>query len=321
MPAPFWSVLWSLLGLLLVLQVLGLRPILLWIVNRRFGDYVSVSFRGLGFFAPLLRFSARDLRVIASGTGKRDRIYVEAAAVSFWVDPVHLLFGRLRAVNLQLDRPLLQYVNRQQSHEKNRYVPGRNRVELKNARIRGGSVYVQDETLSPVYRIALTDINLEGGDMDVGTSIDVFFRSRRGTARIASGFLEIAGEHGRGTIRVWGSTWGELTGVGDLPLMRGRLALEAYHSGGSDGRRVEGILANIPASDEANYTHFHIHDVRTQMPFSFELDWNEYGLTFDLALLKLIQAVLTGARAPSMLRGGVLSGVRGLFEVFRKQEK
>ena len=311
---------WLLLGLLVLLQVLSLRPVLLWFINRRFRGYVSVSFRGLGLFVPLLRFSARDVRVLAPGTKERDRIFVEARAVSFWVDPVHLLFGRLRIVGMNLDHPLLQYINRQQSHEKNRYVPRRHRVELKNTRVRNGSVFVQDETLSPVYRLALTEINLEGGDMDVGTSIDVFFRSRRGTARIASGFIEIAGEHGRGTIRVWGSTWGELTGMGDMPLMRGRLALEAYHSGGSEGRRVEGILANIPASDEATYTHFHIHDVRTQMPFAFEVDWNQYGLTFDLALLKLIQAVLSGARAPGVLRGGVLSGVRGLFDLFRKQE-
>ncbi len=314
-------VVWSLVALLALLQVLGCRPVLLWLVGRLFGSYVSIDFRGVGFLVPLLRFSCRDLRIFAPGKQDRDRIYIEAARVSFFLDPIHLFFARIRTAGMQLERPLLHYVNRQESHEKNRYVPRRHRIELKNTRVRGGTVFIQDETLAPVYRLALSQIELEGGDMDVGTSIDVFFRSRRGSARISSGFIEIAGEHGRGTIRVWGSTWGELTGVGDLPLMRGRLALEAYHSGGSEGRRVEGILANIPAAHERDYTHFHIHDVRTQIPFAFELDWNDYRLTFDLALLKLIQAVLGGSRAPGVIRGGVLSGVRGLFELFRKQER
>lgn len=305
---------------LAVLQLLCWSPILRRIINVMFRRQLNVSFKGPGLILPLLRFYAWDLRLLAPGNRERDRIFISVDSLSFWVDPVHLLIGRLRIVGLVMKRPVLQYTNRQHSHEKNRYVPRRNRVEIKNSTIERGMVIVQDETLAPIYRIALRDIMLEGGDMDVGTSIDVFFRSRRGTARLASGFLEIASGHGRGTIRVWGASWGELTGMGDLPLMRGRLVLEAYHTGGSQGRSVQGILANAPPRKSDDERNFHIHDVRTQMPFEFELDWERYRLTFDLGLMRLIEEVLSGTRAPNVLRGSVLSGVRGLFELFRKQE-
>ena len=315
----FVTTIWSVLIVLVVLQILCCGPILRLILNRLFRSYVVISFRGLGFIVPFLYFHARDLRILAPGSDKRDRIYFESKHIRLRLEPIFLLLGRLRIMHLRLDHPILDYTTRQESHEKNKILPGRHRVELKNAELQSGQVFIQDETMAQIYKIAILDIQLHNCDMDISTSADLFFRTRRGSAVIGSGKVEIGGTAGKGYIRVRGVSWGDILGMGDTRFLRGGVALEVEHQGGARGREVRGVVASLPASSVGDQ-FVRIDELGTRIPFEFEIDWDDFILTFDLGLQRLIQYILNNGKATG-ISSGLLTGIRGVFELIRKQER
>lgn len=306
---------------LVCLQFLCWGPVLNRLLRFALRRYFHLDWRGIGLVLPGLYFSANRIRFMIQGGAGRDRVYFEARRLRCRIDPVFLLLGRIRLVGLKLEEPLLHYFNRQESYHKNRLLPKRHRLEIKNLSVSGGFLLILDETMSPVYRLTLRDILLENADMDVGTPIDVLFRAGQGSARIDSGYLEI-GRHGdEGTIRLWGVTWGEIAGLGgEVPFMSRQLALYATHTGGSHGRHAQGLIGTTPAGTPRK-EFFSLSDVTTRITFDFDLDWDDYALTFDLGLLKLIGRILDSANAAGLGTRGVLPGLRGVFEILKKKER
>ena len=319
MSVPLITILKVLVPLLVFLQIILCGPFVRFVLNRLFRKYVNISFKGPGLILPLLLFKARDIRVLAPGNPERDRVYFEADSLSLRIELFFLFIGRVRIKRLLLEKPMLDYINRQHSHLKNHLLPGRHRVEIKDMAIKHGQVYVYDETMTPELKFHLYEIELENCDLDVGTSIDLFFRTARGTARLGSGTIEIGTSRGHGFIKVWGMTWGEITSMGELPFMNGKLALEAFHSGGAAGREVHGNLGFIAASDDSHQKNLRIKELSQVIPFEFDINWNNYRLTFDLGLQKLLEGILHSAR-PGGITSGLLPGIKGLFEIFKKQE-
>ena len=303
----YWSAA-TLLLLLGLLQILCYGPVLKRLLRRAFGKYVSIGFRGRGLLLPLLYFEARAFKILAPGGPHHDRNYFEARKIRFRIDPFFLLIGRLRMVRLVMEEPYLEYINRMESHKKNRYLPPRHRVEWKGASIRNGHVFVKDETMTPVYQIELTEIEVDNMDMDVGTSIDFLFRTERGEAKMASGSIELTGQPSRGTITLRNIYWKEIANLESIPFPSGRLQLNAYHTGGSSGRRVQGALGqhNADGTEDA-------------VNFAFDIDWNDYRLTLDLGLQKLIDEILRNAEA-SWIGSGIVLGGRGVFEILKKPQ-
>ncbi len=302
--------------IVLFLFVLGRGSVLSFFANRFFGKFAALHFRG-GLALPFFYFYARNFKLILPGGPGRDRVFFEARKLSFWIDPFFLLIGRLRIVNLRLDLAFLDYRNRQESFLKNRILPRRHRVEVKNMMVHRGRVTVSDESRSPVYRLELNNIDLENADWDAGTPVDIFFRAARGSADIGSGRIEIGNSAGTGFIRLWGVTWGELAAVGELPFLGRKLALEAFHSGGSTGRHIHGTLGNFHSS---NMDYVYRDGLSTPVSFAFDVDWSDYQITLDLGLQKLIGSILQSARSSALSRP-ILLGGRGVFEMIKKQEK
>ncbi len=304
---------------LLTLQIICAGPILNRILARVLRPYFFLDWRGIGLVLPLLYFSARRVRFMIQGGPDRDRVYFEARSLRCRIDPIFLLLGRVRVVGLRLEEPLLHYFNRQASYQKNRLLPRRHRIELKNLSIKDGFLLILDETMAPAYRLTLRDVVLENADMDAGTPIDVLFRAEKGQARIDSGHLEI-GRHGHeGTIRLWGVTWAEIAGLGDMPFMSRRMALYATHTGGSHGRKAQGLIGTTPAGKPVK-EFFSLSEVSTRISFDFAINWEDYALTFDLGIQKLIGEILGSANASGFSRG-VLPGLRTVFELLKKQER
>ncbi|MCB1172614.1 MAG: hypothetical protein KDK39_03560 [Leptospiraceae bacterium] len=303
-------------------QFLCWGPVLQYLIRRNFGPIFSIDFDGFGFLLPLLYFRARNFRfMLYADEATYDRVYLEMDSIHFLIDPLLLLFGRVRIVRLEMRSPYLEYYNRQDSYKKNRFLPRRHRVEISGASIINGRLYVRDETMTPIYRLELRHINLENMDLDLGTPVDFFFRTERGEASIASGRIEI-GQNQRnneGYIRMWGLTWSELTSIENVPLMGRRLALKALHTGGAEGRHVRGhigyssTLAENPLQVEEDSSF-------TTVNFAFDLNWDEYHVTLDLGLQRLIGNILAFAET-NWLNTGFIMGGRGVFNILKKQEQ
>lgn len=306
-----------LFAIFLILPLFVIRPILLRVANKLIAPGV-IGFDGRGFFLPLLLFHARNVRFFLKGSRRRDRVFFSADEVRFRVHPLFLLLGRVRLIHLVLKNPFLEYINRQESFEKNRLLPGRHRIEVKGGTVIGGAVSVVDETMPQAYRIELKNIQLYNGDMDLSTPVDVLFRSERGEADIASGRLMIGRSGSIGFLRLWGVTWGEITNIGDVPFLRGKVALEALHTGGSDRRQVEGFVGSLKR-DEDDPLHPGIDETSNPVAFAFPIEWNDYRVTFDLGLQKLIGSILKHSKG-TVLTSGFLLGGRGVFEMLKKPE-
>ena len=302
------------------LQILFSGPALQALLRLIFYRRMSLGFRGF-FFLPLLYFRCGKFRLVFHGESTHDRVYFEARLVSFRIDPFFLLLGRLRIVNLQLHDPYLEYINRMPSHKKNRFLPARHRIELKRAHIHNGRLFVRDETMTPVYRLEMTDIDLENMDLDIGTPIDFLFRCQRGEANFAGGRIEIGQSQGVGFIRLRDVAWTEIASMESLPFT-GRLQLSVTHTGGSRGRHVQGQISATAVGGQSQAAGESIknpHESLNNVKFQFDIDWNDYGVTLDLGLQRLIGKILDNASAGWLGQGIVLGG-RGVFEILKKPE-
>ncbi|MCR9143292.1 MAG: hypothetical protein NXI24_13650 [bacterium] len=323
----YWALLIGLtLILLSPLQILFTGAALQALLRRIFYRHTSLGFHGI-FFVPLLYFRSGRFRLMFHGESTHDRVYFEAKQVSFRIDPFFLLLGRLRLVNLKLKDPYLEYINRMESHKKNRFLPARHRIELKRAHITGGRLFVRDETMTPVYRLEMTGIELDNMDLDIGTPIDFLFRTERGEAEFASGRIEIGQTRGVGFIRLRDVAWTEIASLEKLPFT-GRLALSVSHTGGSRSRSVQGQIsataapgaAGVPGESTASIASIKDpHKSLNNVNFQFDIDWNDYGVTLDLGLQRLIGKILDNADA-GWLGQGIVIGGRGVFEILKKPE-
>ncbi|MEQ9365825.1 MAG: hypothetical protein RIF32_16400 [Leptospirales bacterium] len=321
----YWLIVIGLAFLVLSpLQILFTGAALQALLRRIFYRHTSLGFHGI-FFVPLLYFRCGRFRLMFHGESTHDRVYFEAKQVSFRIDPFFLLLGRLRLVNLKLKDPYLEYINRMESRKKNRFLPARHRIELKRAQIANGRLFVRDETMTPVYRLEMTGIDLDNMDLDVGTPIDFLFRTERGEADFASGRIEIGQTRGVGFIRLRDVAWTEIASLENLPFT-GRLALSVTHTGGSRSRNVQGQISATAAPGAAgtagpqtNVSVKDPHKSLNNVSFQFDIDWNDYGVTLDLGLQRLIGKILDNADAGWLGQGIVLGG-RGVFEILKKPE-
>lgn len=258
-----------------------------------------------------LWFQARNLKLSFAPDHSTDRFYFESDRIHFAVSPLHLLFGRILLIKAFLGTAYFEYINRIDSHKKNRLLPRRHRFELKDLDVENGTVSVVDETLPGPYRLSISDIHLEGADMDLSTPVDLFFRMKRGHALIGSGSIEAGKSRETGFIRVRGITYGEITSMERLPLMGYGFSLTAYHRGGSDSREVEGRLRILDSSGKGSDDQ--------GIPYGFLIKWPDYNLTMDLGIQKLIENVLKSAR-PGLMERGLVLGSRGVFDLVKKPQ-
>ncbi len=258
-----------------------------------------------------LWFQARNLKVVFAPDHSTDRFYLESDRAHFAISPLHLLFGRVLLIKTFLGKAYFEYVNRIDSHKKNQFLPRRHRFELKDLDVQDGTVVVVDETLPGPYRLTISEIHLEGADMDVSTPVDLFFRMQRGRALIGSGSIEAGKSRETGFIKIRGITYGEITSMERVPLMGYGFSLTAYHRGGSDSREVEGRLRILDSTGKGSEDQ--------GIPYGFLIKWEDYNLTMDLGIQKLIENVLKSAR-PGLMERGLILGSRGVFDLVKKPQ-
>jgi len=304
---------------LLLLQLLMYGPILCSLFNRIWPGRMELSFRGPGLILPFFFFYARDFRFILHGNLERDRAAVFIKRVRFYIHPLLLLIGRLVLRKLDLEGPVLHYFNRQPSHEKTAYLPERHRLEIQRGTVHQGHLYVVDESYSPAYVIELHEIDLENADLDAGTPVDLLFRTGRGRARWGGGRLEIGQSGSRGYLRLWGTSWSQIAGRREALFMQSKIGLLLEHEGGTEERRIQGVVGNIAARREAG-SLFDRANLRPEISFSFRFSWADLKLPFDLGIQVLIGKMLESTSARGLSRS-ILPGLRGLFELLKKQEK
>lgn len=297
--------LWAGVAIILVHSVLMLllKPAL----NRVAPGQFHIDFTGPGWIFPLFYFRARKFSLMLRGGEKRDRVYLEADHVQFWVSPFDLLRGRLVLWRMRLIHPVLEYVNRQDSSEKNKLLPAPGRFLIKRGRIRHGRIKVTDETRTPRYELELSKIAVKNGELDVGIPAEVFFTLSQGKASLGDGTLEVRSSKKSGWLVIEG-TLGDITSMQGMPFFGSRFYLELAHTRDMETGRtlIEGQISGSP------------HD-RNPAPFEFEIDWNDYRLTMDLGIQKLIEQVIKNARPQGIsIKSGVILSSRRFFDLIKK---
>jgi len=285
------------------LLLLALKPAL----NRLAPDKFHLDFKGPGWLFPLFFFRARSLSLMIRGGEDRDRVYLRADSVSFWVSPLDLLRGRLVLVHLRLIHPFLEYVNRQDSYEKNRLLPSPGRFLIRGGRILNGHIKVSDETRAPRYEIELSKIHVRNGTLDVGVPAQIFFTIEQGKARLGDGHLEVRSGAKSGWLVLEG-TLGDITSMQGLPFFGSRFYLELAHKWDMETGKsfVEGQISGSERD-------------RNPVPFDFEVNWSDYKLTMDLGIQRLIENVIHNTRPRGIsIKSGVIMGGRGFFELIKK---
>ena len=301
--------------------------------TRFWHTHFSIDCHGIGFIAPFFYLSLRDVRLLYHASPKHDRFYLEAKRLRLWLNPYALLSGRIQLHHIRLDEPQLHYFNRQDSHKKSRFLPRPGRVCIKNMNIKQGLIFVQDETMWPVYRICLSDIQAVKMSFDVSASSYLFFQVQQGYAQIGNGHLSIKSQkRGRqyvGHLRLWGVRWEEIGGLDNLPLSfvkRNYLNLHIHFSAALQGIRdytpaftLKGIANNSNQKPEIpnDLSNEEWHTKREGIKFAFQMQAQDYYTTLDLGLQKLIANILQSSKT-TWSSFAFVWGSRGIFNLMKK---
>lgn len=287
-------------------------------INMLFYRYVHFKWKSTGFILPFLYFYAKEIRLEFTGYNMSDLFHLEAKKLSGWVNPFYLLIGRVRLNSVVISDFTLQYLNRVSSYKKIRFLPKRGIFKIQNSRIENSKIFIEDRTMTPHYHLNLTNINVTGLNMDVGTPIDLIFRSEKGFCNIASGELTtelFLQKTGRITLK--GITWGELAGLKIIPikLLENKVDLKAefFHEN-NDSMQVSGELARIPKELTEDSS---VINEKGNFPFHFNVAWNEYALPYDMAFRRLISQILKGILVRGVMSFAIKKVTRGIFELFR----
>ncbi len=297
--------LWAGITVIVVHSILMLllKPAL----NRVAPGQFHIDFRGPGWIFPLFYFRARNFSLMLRGGEKRDRVYLEVDLIQFWISPLDLLRGRLVLWRLRLLHPVLEYVNRQDSREKNKYLPAPGRFLIHRGRIMNGRIKVTDETRTPRYEMELKRISVKNGHLDVGVPAQVLFTLAQGKALLGDGTLEVRSSPKSGWLVMEG-TLGDITSMKGVPFFGSRFYLELAHTRDAvTGKTL--IEGQISGSQ---------HD-KNPAPFDFEINWDDYRLTMDLGIQKLIEQVINHARPQGIsIKSGVILSSRRFFDLIKK---
>lgn len=264
--------------------------------------------KGLGFLTPFY-FNAANLR-IEWQTETSDKVLIRCWRAKFRVSLLNLLRFRIKLRYLILDELYLEYVNRVDSFKKTKYLPKRGRFQISGLSISQGELYVVDHTLPGPYRLRLKNISIENGHVDVATSVDLLLQIQNGTADLGRGQIITSNRHKSGNLQLRNVEWNSVIGMEHIPFLPGTafsLILQ-YQVLSKDIFHIDGSLHLLGGDTK---------QVESGIPFEFFIDWDEYQLTMDLGIQKLIEQILTHSKA-GILETGLLYVGKGIFDRFKK---
>ncbi|TGK20796.1 hypothetical protein EHO61_02710 [Leptospira fluminis] len=297
-------------------QIFLSGPILQVLVN--IVSFRLFRFRWLspGILLPGLWVWARTFTVHFPGELGTDIVYAKGSFLKFRVSIAKLFKGKLILKGVNLRSFHMDYTNRIDSRKKTPYLPRRGRIQIGFDKVIHSSIDIEDRTLTPIFNIQIRDIKIENGLLDVGSPLEILFRSRTGTCRLGrEGILRIgtlrSGE--RGYLNLSGITWGELAGLEIIPIplfkKKVHLSVEFRHID-EDHTDFEGTLVHTPQNSEEDSESY---------PFRFGADWKEFNLPFDIALRKLIMELFLQTKLESLMARTLQTIAKGIRMFLRKE--
>ncbi len=292
------------------------------ILTYFFRSRISLSFKGLGFFFPILYFSARDFSFLFHGNSqdllKKDRFYFHSEKVCFWINPIFLLLGCLRISGLYLEKPLLYYFNRQFSHEKKHILPKPKRLQFSRICIHRGKLFVEDETSWPLYQVSLSRIEVRNMTVDIAIPAFMFFQIQRATAQLAGGVLRIKKSGKEGIIQLQNIRWKEIANFKKFPFGLEYLLLLAHFQEKGKEFLIDGLTSG--AGKKNINQNSSLEQMSNKIAFSFKTKSEEYQTTLDLGIQKLIENILHSTQTNWFSKGLAWGGQR-IFDLFKRKEK
>ena len=319
----------------LAMQLFFWAPFLRKILSLFLGEHASLYFRGGGFFFPFFYFSARDFHFLYYGSLEQDRFYLEAKRIHFLINPFFLCIGRLRINRLYLKKPLLHYFNRQDSYKKKQIMPYPGRFQIKNMCVQKGFIYVEDDSIWPVYRLYMKNIEIYKMAVDLAVPVLMFFQIQNGYAQLAGGQLQIRRRAKKGLISLQQANWRDIASLQNLPLDPGKIELRAHFHEYHKNFFIEGLAGSSKGyaqyleeldrienggGDSKKLSQENHEKKSGGIKFKFQVHPQNYQTTLDLGLQKLIEEILENAETNWRSMGLIWSG-RRLFKLFKKTDK
>lgn len=310
---------------MIAFQALLYGPVLEKVINGLFFRYIYFSWNSNGFILPFFYFKATGVKFEFLGYNGSDKAVVEGDRISGWINPLGLMIGRIYIHSLNLTNFQLTYINRTSAYKKVKYLPAKNRLKIIHSSIIDSRIFIEDRTFMPVYKINLTEINVEDWNMDSGTPVNLLFLSKKGYCKIGSGELKIGLiDEKNGRLSLQGIKWSELAGlrVIPLPLLKNKIDLETdYHHHEKNTMEFLGRVGQLPAGIIEGNTADSTGPQGRKLNFRFTINWDEYALPFDLAFRKLITQLLVGLRVRDVVGLTIHSVTKGIAHILRARDK
>ncbi|MBW7858549.1 MAG: hypothetical protein H3C43_09740 [Leptonema sp. (in: Bacteria)] len=272
---------------------------------------LQIRMKGLGFLTPFY-FKASNLR-IEWQSETSDRVLIRCWKAKFRISLSNLLLFRIKFRYLVLDELYLEYINRIDSFKKIRFLPKRGRFQIEGLAISQGELYVVDHTLPGPYRLRLKNISIEEGRFDLATSVDLLLQIQAGSADLGRGQIITSSDGKTGNLQLRSVDWNSVIGMEHIPFLPGTAfsLLVHYQAVSNDIIHVDGTL-HLIGSDSPQ--------TESGIPFEFFINWDEYRLTMDLGIQKLVEQILSHSKA-GILETGLLYVGKGIFDRFKKIAK
>ncbi|EQA35688.1 hypothetical protein LEP1GSC047_0981 [Leptospira inadai serovar Lyme str. 10] len=291
------------------IQVLLSGPVLQLIVNIISFRLFKFGWLTPGIIMPGLWVWARSFTIYFPGELGTDIVHAKGSFLKFRISIAKILKGKLIFLGVNIRSFHMDYTNRVDSRKKTPYLPGRGRIQIKFEKVTHSSIDIEDRTLTPIFNIQIRDIKIENGLLDVGSPLEILFRSKMGSCRLGrEGMLRIGTLRNgdRGYLNLSGITWGELAGLEIIPLplfkKQVHLSVEFRHID-ENHTDFEGTLVHSSVSPEEHSESY---------PFRFGIDWKEFNLPFDIALRKLIMELFLQTKLESLMARTLQTIAKGI---------
>jgi hypothetical protein len=316
---------------LVIIQAFAWGPASQFWLNRFSRGYYMIKWSEGGLHLWKLEVSIRNFHLVFPGKERKtDQIDLKIPHIKAKISLQKLFKGKILIYDVYLDSPRLDYINIIASNDKLYLIPNRGHLLINKLRINDGVIRIEDRVLVPTYKILLSEIYLDGGNLDIGSPIEVLFRSTYGRCKLGNGNLLIDKKpDGTGFLNLVGVTWSELAGLKiiPVPILSNKIDLKVDFKidDAKDVIQFSGTLQNLNKnSNNPEVSKEKVDDEAKKLLNSFHFDekLNDLALPFDLALRKIIIDLFISLRIKGLVNYTFHMVTKGLINIFsgKKQE-
>jgi hypothetical protein len=196
---------------------------------------------------------------------------------------------------LYVSKSEIFYLNKISSKDKIDLLPPVGKIKIRNAYLRKINFNIEDRAVFPTFKIRIDDINLTRANFDFAQSLEVLFKSRRGSCKIGLGKIITERRGKNGVLRIKGLTLGEIISLDYVPIMpfNEKIYMIAEFVNEKGITKISGNVGRLMHQEDAEKTLDH-NELKQKIAFGFQVKWEEYRLPFDLGLRKLLNTLVSG---------------------------